>query len=101
MPACTLLAETATSITLPFLRSIGERAMARGSLSFIEKARELGDFISLEVRQSNAPAIGLYEKLGFWWSEREKISTHPLGRMLLFILSFLIKERKKNVDSRN
>ncbi len=42
-------------------KGYGERL----TLSLIEKARELGDFISLEVRQSNAPAIGLYEKLGF------------------------------------
>lgn len=66
-------------------KGYGERL----TLSLIEKARELGDFISLEVRQSNAPAIGLYEKLGFLVvGKRKNFYTSPREDAVIYTKFF-------------
>ncbi len=43
------------------------QGLARGLVQYlIEQAiKQSGEFITLEVRESNAPAIALYQKLGF------------------------------------
>lgn len=43
-------------------RGVGERLVEQ-MIAWMEETR--GEFITLEVRASNAPAIALYEKLGF------------------------------------
>ncbi len=66
-------------------KGFGERL----TLSLIEKARELGDFISLEVRVSNAPAIGLYEKLGFSAvGKRKNFYTTPREDAVIYTKTF-------------
>lgn len=66
-------------------KGFGERL----TLSLIEKARELGDFISLEVRVSNAPAIGLYEKLGFSAvGKRKNFYTSPREDAVIYTKTF-------------
>lgn len=66
-------------------KGFGERL----TLSLIEKARELGDFISLEVRVSNAPAIGLYEKLGFSAvGKRKNFYTSPREDAVIYTKAF-------------
>lgn len=45
--------------------SFRRKGVGDGLLSALEKASEAYEFITLEVRQSNIPAIRLYEKHGF------------------------------------
>lgn len=58
--------------------------------ALIEKAREAeGVFITLEVRASNAPAIGLYTALGFEKAGvRKRFYTEPEEDALIMTLSF-------------
>ncbi|MDO4459212.1 MAG: ribosomal protein S18-alanine N-acetyltransferase [Clostridia bacterium] len=66
-------------------RKIGEKLTA----ALIEKAGENGEFITLEVRESNTPAIRLYEKLGFAEVGRRKnFYTDPRESAIIYTLNF-------------
>lgn len=66
-------------------RGLGSAVMA----ALLEKARELGlSPISLEVRESNAPAIALYEKFGFTVAgKRPRFYTNPTETALVMLCS--------------
>ena len=73
--------------TAPDHRGLGLGTAVMGAL--VEKARELGLFeISLEVRESNAPAIALYEKFGFTVAgKRPRFYTNPTETALVMLCS--------------
>ncbi len=72
-------------------KGFGERL----TLSLIERAMELGDFISLEVRESNASAIGLYEKLGFSAvGKRKNFYTSPREDAVIYTKTFTKGEKE-------
>ena len=55
--------------------------------ALIDEAMKLGDFISLEVRESNVPAISLYEKLGFKiQGKRKNFYTNPREDAFIYTL---------------
>ncbi len=57
--------------------------------ALIDEARKLGDFISLEVRESNAPARSLYEKLGFSAvGKRKNFYTSPREDAVIYTKTF-------------
>ena len=64
-------------------RGLGSLVMA----ALLAKARELGLCeISLEVRESNAPAIALYEKFGFTVAgKRPRFYTDPVETALIML----------------
>lgn len=68
-------------------RGVG-RAVTR---ALIEKAKENnGVFITLEVRASNTPAIGLYDSLGFEKAGvRKRFYANPKEDAVIMTLSFL------------
>jgi len=73
---------------LPQLRGngIGEALMRR---LILDARRRGGEFISLEVRKSNAPAISLYGKLGFVKAgERKGFYDKPREDALILTLWF-------------
>ena len=59
-------------------------------LRLIEKAKELnGEFLSLEVRESNKAAIALYEKMGFEYiGKRAGYYEKPKEDALIYTLWF-------------
>lgn len=71
--------------TAPDCRGRGLAAKVMAAL--LEKAREMGLFeISLEVRESNAPAIALYEKFGFSVAgKRPRFYTNPTETALVML----------------
>ncbi len=72
-----------------FERHRGKGYGEKLTCSLIEKAKELGGFISLEVRESNAPAIGLYEKLGFSAvGKRKNFYTSPREDAVIYTKTF-------------
>ncbi len=71
------------------------QGIARAMLEeFIRRGREGGlAFLTLEVRASNAPAIALYEKLGFELAgRRRRYYDEPVEDALLMTLEFDGKE---------
>lgn len=79
-----------------FLNNIGVSAAyrRRGIASLLLKAliaelRNRAEFITLEVRVSNAPAIALYQKFGFEpVGRRRNFYAHPTEDALLMTLTF-------------
>ncbi len=71
-------------------RGYGEKL----TLALIEKAKTLGEFISLEVRASNTPAIKLYEKLGFLAvGKRKSFYSSPREDAIIYTKSFTEGEK--------
>lgn len=66
-------------------QGLGAKVMA----ALLEKAREMGlSPVSLEVRESNAPAIALYEKFGFTVAgKRPRFYTNPVETALVMLCS--------------
>ena len=66
-------------------QGLGARVMD----ALVSTARERGFYeISLEVRESNAPAIGLYEKIGFAaMGKRPRFYTCPVEAAIVMVLS--------------
>lgn len=65
------------------------------TLALIEKAKTLGEFISLEVRASNTPAIKLYEKLGFLAvGKRKNFYSSPREDAIIYTKSFTEGEKE-------
>lgn len=66
-------------------QGLAEQAMA----ALVGAARERGLFeISLEVRESNVPAIALYEKFGFVaMGKRPRFYTSPVEAAIVMVLS--------------
>ena len=66
-------------------QGLGEKAMA----ALVAQARERGLYeISLEVRESNTPAISLYEKFGFVAvGKRPRFYTSPVETAIVMVLS--------------
>jgi [ribosomal protein S18]-alanine N-acetyltransferase len=65
------------------------------TLALIEKAKTLGEFISLEVRASNIPAIKLYEKLGFLAvGKRKNFYSSPREDAIIYTKSFTEGEKE-------
>ena len=66
-------------------QGLAERVMS----VLVDTARERGFYeISLEVRESNFPAIGLYEKFGFVaMGKRPRFYTSPVEAAIVMVLS--------------